>query len=93
MDVDGTVDYEKVELLQKFEISVKTYQVRFRSSVPGKEETPKELQVCLEDLYEKWMTPKSKTREQIGDTIIMEQFFKVLNPELCTWIKELSPQT
>lgn len=39
------------------------------------------------------MVPKEKTKEQIGDTIIMEQFLKALNPELRTWIKERNPKT
>lgn len=57
MDIDDTMDYAKVKcaVLQRFEISVGTYQVRFRSSVPGEEETPKELQVHLKDLYGKWI--------------------------------------
>lgn len=95
MDIDDTMDYEKVKcaVLQKFEICAETYRVRFRSSVPGEDETPKELQVRLKDLYDKWMTPKTKTKEQIGDIIIMEQFLKGLNPELRTWIKERNPKT
>ncbi|XP_067442125.1 uncharacterized protein [Thunnus thynnus] len=95
MDIDDTMDYAKVKcaVLKKFEISAETYRVRFRSSVPAEEETPRELQVRLKDLYDKWMAPKEKTKEQIGDTIIMEQFLKVLNPELRTWIKERNPKT
>jgi len=95
MDMDDTMDYVKVKsaLLKKFEISAETYRVRFRSSVPGEDETPKELQVRLGDLYIKWMTPHEKTKEQIGDEIIMEQFLKALNPELRTWVKERNPNT
>lgn len=95
MDIDETMDYAKVKcaVLQKFEISAETCQVRFRSSVPGEEEKPKELQVRLKDLYDKWMAPTAKSKEQIGDTIIMEQFLRVLNPELRTWIKERDPKT
>ncbi len=95
MDIDDTMDYGKIKcaVLQKFEIGAETYRVRFRSSVPGEDETPKELQVRLKDLYDKWMTPKTKTKEQIGDIIVMEQFLKGLNPELRTWIKERNPET
>lgn len=95
MDIDETMDYSKVKcaVLKKFEISAETYRVRFRSSVPAEEETPKELQVRLKDLYAKWMTPNEKSKEQIGDAIIMEQFLKVLNPELRTWVKERDPKT
>ncbi|XP_053733793.1 uncharacterized protein LOC128766297 [Synchiropus splendidus] len=95
MDIDDTLDYGKVKsaVLQKFEICAETYRRRFRSSVPGEEETPKELQARLKDLYDKWMAPKTKTKEEIGDIIVLEQFLKVLNPELRTWIKERDPKS
>ncbi|KAI3353885.1 hypothetical protein L3Q82_005086 [Scortum barcoo] len=95
MDIIDTMDYAKVKraVLENFEISAETYRVRFCSSALREEETPKELQVRLKDLYVKWLNPDSKTKEEIGDAIIMEQFLKVLNPELCTWIKERNPKT
>ncbi|KAK7934058.1 hypothetical protein WMY93_004954 [Mugilogobius chulae] len=95
MDIDDTMNYYKVKraILQKFEISTETYRLRFRSSELGEEETPQELQVRLKELYSKWMDPKTKTKEQIGDTIILEQFLRVLSPELRTWIKERDPKT
>ncbi|XP_026003558.1 uncharacterized protein LOC113009464 [Astatotilapia calliptera] len=95
MDIDDTMDYAKVKcaVLQKYEISVDTYRMRFRSSTFGAEETPRELQVRLKELYIKWMNPETKTKDQIGDAIIMEQFLKVLNPDLRTWVKERNPKT
>ncbi|KAF7643600.1 hypothetical protein LDENG_00236720 [Lucifuga dentata] len=95
MDFENTMNYLKVKsaVLQKYEISTEFYRVRFHSSVLGEGETPKEMQVHLRDLYEKWMVPKEKTKEQIGDVIIMEQFLGVMNPELCTWVKECNPLT
>ncbi|KAL7880830.1 hypothetical protein SRHO_G00030840 [Serrasalmus rhombeus] len=50
-----------------------------------------ELYTRLKGLYEKWVTPHEKTKEQIGDTIIMEQYLKMVNPELRSWIIERSP--
>uniref|UniRef100_UPI003AABA77D sodium- and chloride-dependent GABA transporter 3-like n=1 Tax=Centroberyx gerrardi TaxID=166262 RepID=UPI003AABA77D len=92
MDINESMDYVKVNaaVLCKFEISPETYWLRFRTCVVGTEETPKELQACFQDL---WMLPKAKTKEDIGDAIIMEQFLKVLNPDLRTWIKERDPKT
>uniref|UniRef100_A0A8C6URA0 Gypsy retrotransposon integrase-like protein 1 n=1 Tax=Neogobius melanostomus TaxID=47308 RepID=A0A8C6URA0_9GOBI len=95
MDIDDTMNYYKVKraVLQKFEISTVTYRLRFRSLERKEEETPQELQVRLKELYNKWLDPKTKTKEQIGDAIIMEQFLKVISPELRTWIKERDPKT
>lgn len=58
--------------------------MRFRATTVEEKETPRELQTRLKDLYDKWMVPKEKTKEQIGDAIVMEQFLRVLNPDLCT---------
>uniref|UniRef100_A0A3Q3BI90 Gypsy retrotransposon integrase-like protein 1 n=1 Tax=Kryptolebias marmoratus TaxID=37003 RepID=A0A3Q3BI90_KRYMA len=95
MDTDDTMDYDKVKtaVLEKFEISTETYRSRFRSTIVRDDETPKELRTRLKDLYEKWMIPKKKTREQIGDVVVLEQFLRVLSPDLRTWVKERNPTT
>ncbi|KAL3977676.1 G protein-coupled receptor [Sarotherodon galilaeus] len=95
MDTEETMDYDKVKtaVLEKFEISAETYRIRFRNMTVKDDETPKELRTRLKDLYEKWMLPKEKTKDQIGDVIVMEQFLRVLNPELRTWVKERNPTT
>ncbi len=67
--------------------------MRFRSTTVQEDETPKELQICLKDVYDKWMVPKEKSKEQLGDAFVMEQFLRVLNPNLRTWVKERNPTT
>ena len=57
--------------MEKYEISPETYQMMFRSATVGDNVTPKELQTRLRDLYDKWIVPKEKTKEQIGDVIVM----------------------
>uniref|UniRef100_A0AAV2K2M5 SCAN box domain-containing protein n=1 Tax=Knipowitschia caucasica TaxID=637954 RepID=A0AAV2K2M5_KNICA len=52
-----------------------------------------ELQLRMKDLYEKWITPRDKSKEQIGDAIVLEQFLRVLNSDLRTWIKERNPSS
>ncbi|KAK0132477.1 Zinc finger and SCAN domain-containing protein 12 [Merluccius polli] len=95
MDIEETMEYVKVKnaVLQKYQINAESYRVRFQFSKVEDEETPKELQARLRDLYDKWMNPKVKSKEQIGDAIIMEQFLRILNPELHTWVKERNPAT
>uniref|UniRef100_A0A8C5D4E5 SCAN box domain-containing protein n=1 Tax=Gouania willdenowi TaxID=441366 RepID=A0A8C5D4E5_GOUWI len=75
MDVTETMDYVKVKkaVLEKFEISAETYRMQFRSTEVNEDETPRELQSRLKDLYDKWMTPRERTREQIGDAIVQNQ--------------------
>uniref|UniRef100_A0AAR2KTM4 SCAN box domain-containing protein n=1 Tax=Pygocentrus nattereri TaxID=42514 RepID=A0AAR2KTM4_PYGNA len=88
---DELIHREMSAVLRKYEINKETYRQRFRDGAVRANETPKELYTRLKGLYEKWMTPHEKTKEQIGDTIIMEQYLKMVNPELRSWIIECSP--
>ncbi|KAL2098380.1 hypothetical protein ACEWY4_007587 [Coilia grayii] len=89
MDIADARDYCKVKqaILAKYEIDPEAYHHRFRSMAVQDGETVKELQSRLRDLYYKWMCPSSKTKEEIGDTIILEQFLRMLNPELKVWVR------
>ncbi|KAL2096319.1 hypothetical protein ACEWY4_008467 [Coilia grayii] len=95
MDIHDTMDYAKVKdaILNKFEIDHDTYRHRFRSMTLMDGETARELQARLCDLYNKWMRPEQKTKAEIGDAIILEQFLRMLNPELRIWVKERNPQS
>lgn len=57
------------------------------------DETPRELQARLKDLYEKWINPSNRTKEEIGDQIILEQFLKLLNSDTMTWVKQNNPMS
>uniref|UniRef100_A0AAR2KZL0 CCHC-type domain-containing protein n=1 Tax=Pygocentrus nattereri TaxID=42514 RepID=A0AAR2KZL0_PYGNA len=39
----------------------------------------------------RWMHPAGKSKEEIGQTVVLEQFLNVINPELRSWIMERSP--
>ncbi len=92
MDV---IDYTHVKeaILKKYSINHETYRQRFRAMEVLEEETPKELYVRLKDLYQKWVRPAERTSREIGELIILEQFLRMLNPELQTWINEHGPST
>ncbi|XP_076864257.1 uncharacterized protein LOC143516498 [Brachyhypopomus gauderio] len=93
MDADDAGEYDKVKqaILKKYEINKETYRQRFRNSAVKEDETPREFFTRLKGLYEKWMVPKEKSKEEIGDTIILEQFLRTVKPELRSWIIERSP--
>uniref|UniRef100_A0A3B3Z4U7 CCHC-type domain-containing protein n=1 Tax=Poecilia mexicana TaxID=48701 RepID=A0A3B3Z4U7_9TELE len=95
MDVDLSMNYDQVKLavLQKYDINSETYRQRFRSLQVELEETPKELYIRLKELYVKWVQPKGKTVGQINEIIILEQYLRMLSPELQVWIKEHNPKT
>ena len=93
MDVDDSLEYGNVKtaILQKYDINPETYRQRFRSLDVDPGESPKELYVRLKELYCKWTQPKSKTVQEIGEIVIMEQYLRMLSPELQIWIKEHNP--
>ena len=95
MDMDDTLCYDKVKaaILAKYEIHTETYRLRFRALEVLPEETPKELFTRLGELYEKWVAPKTHTKEQIGEKIVLEQFLRMVNADVQLWIREHNPST
>uniref|UniRef100_A0AAR2LX62 SCAN box domain-containing protein n=1 Tax=Pygocentrus nattereri TaxID=42514 RepID=A0AAR2LX62_PYGNA len=93
MSTEDMHDFEAVKeaILKKFEINPETYRQRFRKDSVLKGKMPKELFTRLTGLYERWMRPTGKTREEIGQTIVLEQFLSMINPELKSRIMEHSP--
>lgn len=57
----------------------------------GKEETPKELHVHLRDLFQRWVQPQWHNKEEIKQTIILEQFLHLVSPKLQVWINDRNP--
>lgn len=93
MDVDDFLDYDKVKaaILYKYDINPETYRQRFRSLDVNPAESSKELYARLKELYVKWVHPEDKTVQDIGEIIILEQYLRMLSPELQVWIKEHNP--
>lgn len=42
---------------------------------------------------DKWIQPAKRTKEQIGEILILEQFYRSLSPELRVWVKERDPES
>jgi len=95
MDIEETLDYDQVKsaILSKYAINPETYRQRFRSLEIEPDETPKELYVRLKELYEKWVQPKGKTVEAVAEVIILEQYLRMLSPELQVWVREHNPSS
>ena len=93
MDIKDSLDYAKVKaaILSKYNINPESYRLQFRATEVGEEETPKELYVRLKELFQKWVQPQNRTKEEIAEVIILEQYLRMLAPELQIWIKEHNP--
>lgn len=95
MDINESLIYDSVKaaVLKKYDINPETYRLRFRSTDVGADETPKELYVRLKDTFNKWVQPQNRSKEEVAEVIIMEQYLRVLAPELQTWVKEHNPDS
>ncbi|KAL7854953.1 hypothetical protein SRHO_G00171430 [Serrasalmus rhombeus] len=95
MDSEHAEDYEEVKaaILAKYEITQDIYRQRFRALEVYPGETPRELYVCLKELFSKWVRPEQKSVKEISEMMILEQFLRMVNTEMEVWIKERNPKT
>ncbi|CAL9691326.1 unnamed protein product [Knipowitschia caucasica] len=95
MDIRHSNMYGRVKdaILAKYEITEETYRRRFRSLQLEPEETPRELYVRLRDLLNRWLQPEKASEEEIWEKLILEQFLRMVNPELEVWIRERDPES
>ncbi|KAK7898999.1 hypothetical protein WMY93_019852 [Mugilogobius chulae] len=95
MDMKDAEDYDKVKdaILAKYEITSETYRRRFRSLHIEPNETPRELYVRLKELFTRWIQPEKTTIKKMSEKLILEQFLRMVTPELEVWIKEHDPDT
>ncbi len=83
----------KEALLEKFNISPETYRQRFRATTVPAGESPTETYHRLRSLYRRWVRPEEHSKEEIGETIILEQLLRVLPYDTRTWVQEHEPTT
>ncbi len=86
-------DFVKTAILKKYEINAETYRLRFRNLNTPADESPQELYIRLKDLFCKWVRYPSSSKGDIMEAIVLEQFLRVLYPDVRTWVKEHDPTT
>ncbi|KAL2085545.1 hypothetical protein ACEWY4_018865 [Coilia grayii] len=95
MDPESNLDYDQLKeaILKKYEINAETYRSQFRALETSLDETPQELYIHLKDLFCKWVKYDSSSKEALMETMVLEQYLRVLYPEVRTWVKERTPST
>lgn len=95
MNIAESQNYEKVKaaIFNEYNVNPEGHRLKFRSSEVGRDETPKELYIRLKELYLKWVQPHNRTKEEIEEVIVLEQFLHMLSPDLQIWIKERRPKS
>ena len=95
MDPDDTMNYDRLKeaVLRKYEINAETYRQQFRALEISPTETPRELYVRLKDLFCKWVKFEMSSKEELMETLVLEQYLRVLYPDVRTWVRERNPTT
>ncbi|XP_041834204.1 zinc finger and SCAN domain-containing protein 21-like [Melanotaenia boesemani] len=83
----------RTEVLKKFNVTEETYRQRFRNTTVPAGESVRETYNRIKGLYRRWMRPENRSKEQIGETVVLEQYLRMLHPDVRTWVKEHDPQT
>ncbi|XP_070592708.1 zinc finger protein 721-like [Erythrolamprus reginae] len=68
-----------------------TERQRFREFCYLGAKGPKESFSQLQELCWQWLKPERRTKKQILDLIVLEQFLAILPPEMQGWVKEGEP--
>lgn len=89
------VDCGKVEekTLDGETVSTELQRQHFRQFCYLEAEGPREACSHLWFLCHQWLKPEKRTKEQILELLILEQFLTVLPLEIQSWVKERGPET
>ncbi|CAM4671679.1 unnamed protein product [Lepidochelys olivacea] len=95
LDARDAGDYGKVKaaVLQGCNLGTETQRQRFRQFRYQEAEGPRAVFCRLWELSHRWLKPESRTKEQIMELLILEQFLTILPEEIQSWVSEHCPET
>ena len=93
--VDDIDDYEKLKiaLLKRFKLTADGYRNKFRAARSEDGESTFQYLSRLKSYVDRWvqMSELDPTYENLSDLIVCEQFLKMCNRDLSTFLLEISP--
>ncbi|XP_062977713.1 zinc finger protein with KRAB and SCAN domains 8-like [Elgaria multicarinata webbii] len=89
----GTSAETKISSLPSWPAILEAYRQRFRCSAVPPGETPQETLSRLSDAAHRWLRSQECTKEQIVDTIILEQFLALLPVDMQSELRAKGPRS
>ncbi|XP_061475918.1 zinc finger and SCAN domain-containing protein 30-like isoform X2 [Rhineura floridana] len=88
-------DYGKVKaaILRGDALRMEAQRQHFRQFCCEEVEDPRRVYSQLQELCHQWLKPERRSKEQILELLILEQFLASLPPELQGWIRAGGPET
>ncbi|XP_029142382.1 zinc finger protein 25-like [Protobothrops mucrosquamatus] len=95
LDAKDQGDYGKVKaaILQGEALKMEMQRQHFRQFCCQEVGDPRRLYGQLQQLCLQWLRPERRSKEQILELLILEQFLTSLPPELRSWIQARRPET
>ncbi|CAM5173129.1 unnamed protein product [Eretmochelys imbricata] len=95
LDARDAGDYGKVKaaVLRGCNLGTETQRQRFRQFRYQEAEGPRAVFCRLWELSHRWLKPEIRTKEQIMELLILEQFLTILPEEIQSWVSEHCPET
>ncbi|XP_060126920.1 zinc finger protein 397-like [Zootoca vivipara] len=88
-------DYGKVKaaILRGAALRMEAERQHFRQFCCQQVEDPRRIHLQLQDLCHRWLKPERRSKEQILELLVLEQFLASLPPELQSWIRAGGPES
>ncbi|XP_029769014.1 zinc finger and SCAN domain-containing protein 31-like [Terrapene carolina triunguis] len=95
LDARDARDYGKVKaaILRGCNISTEMQRLQFRQFRYQEAKGPQEVCSRLWELSHQWLKPEIRTKEQIMELLILEQFLTILPEEIQSWVWVRHPET